>query len=96
VTRRGWSLEVHLGWVLAVALGLAVAVLLLLWPRPQGIDPARIYRACEQYASLDLSGWAAICRDVGYQQSVYNQPPATRPTGWPYTVRTIQPEDLDR
>lgn len=69
---RSWHVEIVLGW--AVVAGVLVLVgivglLIWLWPRPGSIDPGRIYRACEQYASLDLSGWASICHDVGYQQT---------------------------
>jgi hypothetical protein len=94
--RRGWSLEITLGWV-AVIVGAAVAGLLVgLWlraddPPAPAIDPSRIYDACQQYASLDLSGWATICRDAGFQQSGYLEG-----RSWPFTVRTIHPEDLDR
>lgn len=57
------------GWVLVAVLVLTAAGLLVWWHRPRpGIDPARIYRACAEYAGLDLAGWAAICRDAGYQQ----------------------------
>jgi len=50
----------------------AFAVVLISWAlkpsAPTGIDPARVYRLCAQYASLDLSGMASLCKDAGYQQ----------------------------
>jgi len=47
-----------------------------------------IRRVCQQYAGLDLSGLAALCSSVGYQETWTPEP-------WPY-LGTIQPEDLDR
>jgi lysylphosphatidylglycerol synthetase-like protein (DUF2156 family) len=67
------SITVHVGWlVLAVVLVLVVLFALLVRrpaaPPPPTIDPERIRAACQQYAGMDLSGWASICRDAGYQQ----------------------------
>lgn len=57
--------------------------------------PARVYRVCEQYAGLDLSGLAPLCVDAGYQERVYLQPTGA-PAYWPPpAVRTMQPEDLN-
>ena len=51
-----------------------VLIIVLAWaliaqPAPS-IDPARIRTACAQYAGLDLSGLATICRDAGYQETM--------------------------
>ena len=84
------TVTVQVGW-LALALIVAAVALLVLAvrrpvapapPPPPAIDPARIRQACGQYAGLDLSGWAAICADAGYQQTV--------------TVPPLAPEDLGR
>jgi hypothetical protein len=56
---------------------------------------ARVYKVCEQYASLDLSGLAPLCKDAGYQQTMYVQPTGAPPY-WPTVHRVIQPEDMDR
>lgn len=72
--------------VLAVVLAAAWAVHLanLLATREQ-----EVRQVCHQYASLDLSGMAHLCTEVGAQERVYVEPP------WPY-LDGIQPEDLDR
>ena len=53
--------------MLAAMVALVLAVLAL--QQPNRIDPARIRAACEQYAALDLAGFARICADAGYQQT---------------------------
>lgn len=61
-----------LRWAAVVALMLVGVVGIWVWthPRPMdGVDPARVYRVCEQYAGLDLSGMASLCHDVGFQQT---------------------------
>jgi len=79
-----------MGTLMLIAAGLVILALLVpTWLRPDGIDPGRIQRMCQQYASLDLSGMASICRDAGYQQYVDAD-------GWPIVQQYIQPEDLDR
>lgn len=64
------TVTVQVWWLVLVAVLTAALCLALAWPRdpPPGIDPARVRAACQQYAGLDLSGWAAICHDAGYQQ----------------------------
>ena len=103
------TVTIQVGWVALALVLVAVALLVLLVRRPvapappPGIDPARVRVACQQYAALDLSGWAGICADAGYQErAVYVQPTGVPPY-WPRVVRTVdgvtgvvQPEDLDR
>lgn len=102
------TVTIQVRWVALALVLVAVALLVLavrrpVAPAPPAIDPARIRAACQQYAGLDLSGWAAICRDAGYQErAAYNQPTGDPPY-WPRVVRTVdgtagvvQPEDLDR
>ena len=64
MTHRVWQAVVLLIWVTLFVMTL------IIWFRPRpAIDPARIRVACAQYAGLDLSGFATICRDAGYQQT---------------------------
>ena len=97
-------ITVQVGWLVLAAVLVLVALFVLAVrrpsaaPPPAGVDPGPIRSACAQYAALDLSGWAAVCRAAGYQQRVYVQPTGA-PAWWP-TVRrggvVVQPEDLDR
>lgn len=93
-------------WLLVMtAVCVAALCVALAWPRdppPGTVDPARIRAACQQYAGLDLSGWAAVCRDAGYQQMAWTTGAPGAPY-WPRVVRTqdgttgvVQPEDLGR
>ena len=50
---------------------LVVAISFQVWiltKPPRGIDNGRIWTACAEYANLDLSGWASLCRDAGFQE----------------------------
>ena len=63
------TITVQVGW-LWIILGLLILAAALAWalrPEPR-IDNQRIRHACAEYAAWDLSGWASICRDAGYQQ----------------------------
>jgi hypothetical protein len=97
--RRVVSVEVAVGWlVLAALVWLAIIGGAVWWLRANSHSDdleARLRVACAQYAGLDLSGLATLCRDVGYQEVVYVQPPGA-PPWWPTVHRVIQPEDLDR
>ena len=65
-----WSLLLLLCW-LVVALAVVGAVHLLDRADPApSIDPAAVRRVCAQYADLDLSGLAPLCKAAGYQQVV--------------------------
>jgi hypothetical protein len=60
---------IQIGWVALAGILVLVALLALavrrpVTPPPIGVDPAAVRAACEQYASLDLSGWARICADA--------------------------------
>jgi hypothetical protein len=87
---------VQVGWLALAAVLVAVGLLVLLVRRPvapapaPGIDPARVVAVCQQYAGLDLSGMAALCKDAGYQERTLCC------TAWPTVPRGVQPEDLDR
>lgn len=93
------TITVQIGWALLAGVAVLISGLsLLAWQRSHtpSIDPARIRAACDQYAGLDLSGWAAICADAGYTgRRVYLQPTGA-PTWWPAVHRVVQPEDLER
>ena len=55
----------------AIIFLLMVAISFQVWiltRPPRGIDNGRVATACAEYANLDLSGWAAICRDAGFQE----------------------------
>lgn len=81
--------------LLALAVVLAVVgVWRIVTPPPADDWPARVYRVCEQYAGLDLSGLAPLCVDAGYSERVYLQPTGA-PAYWPPAIRTMQPEDLN-
>jgi hypothetical protein len=102
------TVTIQVGWLALALVLVAVALLVLLVRRPvapapaPGIDPARVRVACAQYAGLDLSGWASICADAGYQERAWTT--ATPGAAWwPRVLRTtgtlttvVQPEDLDR
>jgi hypothetical protein len=93
-------ITIRVGWLALAAVLVLVALFVLAVRRPAaapvvGVDPARVRAACAQYAALDLSGWASVCRDAGYQQTVYAEP-AWPATWWPTARRVVQPEDLDR
>jgi hypothetical protein len=65
------TLTVTVGWVLVGCLVLGAALVLArCGSQSAGIDPARVRAVCAQYASLDLSGMAALCKDAGYQQMI--------------------------
>jgi uncharacterized SAM-binding protein YcdF (DUF218 family) len=90
VTRRR-TITVQVGWLALAGLVLAVLALTvgpaLYWwraePAPPAIDPAAVRSVCAQYAALDLSGLAPLCKAAGYQQTVPAPAPEDlgRPTG---------------
>jgi hypothetical protein len=80
----------HARWLGIGLLLIVLGLLLLQRPAPPEDDlSGQVRQVCAAYADLDLAQLAPLCVRVGYQQR-------DNPTAWPYVVRTLMPEDLDR